>query len=98
MNAPMHYSMAKVNPDFISSKKYSLFFKMFFVNFSDKNALSARKRSVEFMGVRVSYPQYFRLISIQKEVIRMDQTIRSMLQSHDPKILARDLCIKNWKI
>ena len=32
--------------------------------------------------MRVSYPQYLRLKSIQAEVIRMDQMIRRMAQSH----------------
>ena len=31
------------------------------------------------MGMRVSYPQYLRLKSIQAEVIRMDKMIRSMV-------------------
>ncbi len=31
------------------------------------------KRSMEFMGMRVSYPQYVRLKAIQREVIKMDQ-------------------------
>ena len=34
------------------------------------------------MGMRVSYPQYLRLKSIQAEVIRMDQTIRQYAASH----------------
>ena len=34
------------------------------------------KRSMDFMGTRVSYPQYLRLVAIQREVIRMDVTIR----------------------
>ena len=37
---------------------------------------SLNKRSVDFMGQRVSYPQYLRLVAIQREVIRMDRTIR----------------------
>ena len=37
---------------------------------------SLTKRSVNFMGQRVSYPQYLRLVAIQREVIRMDRTIR----------------------
>ena len=31
---------------------------------------------MDFMGTRVSYPQYLRLVAIQREVIRMDVTIR----------------------
>merc|ERR1712062_186297 len=45
-----------------------------------------QKRSdggVDFLGMRVSYPQYLRLVAIQKEVIRMDQTIRHMLSMYD---------------
>ena len=38
--------------------------------------------SVEFMGMRVSYPQYLRLKSIQGQVIRMDKMIRNMLSQH----------------
>ena len=36
----------------------------------------AKRDGVDFMGMRVSYPQYLRLVAIQREVIRMDQTIR----------------------
>ena len=32
--------------------------------------------------MRVSYPQYLRLKSIQAEVIRMDKMIRSMVDRH----------------
>lgn len=46
------------------------------------------KKSVDFMGMRVSYPQYLRLIAIQKEVIRMDQTIRALLRIYDSRELA----------
>ena len=42
---------------------------------------------VEFMGMRVSYPQYLRLKSIQAEVIRMDQTIRMYAATHTLKEL-----------
>ena len=48
----------------------------------ETQTLQRQKRSpgsVEFMGMRVSYPQYLRLKSIQTEVIRMDKMIRSML-------------------
>ena len=38
-----------------------------------------KKRTMDFMGVHVSYPQYARLRSIQKEVIKMDQIIRRMV-------------------
>ena len=38
--------------------------------------------SVEFMGMRVSYPQYLRLKSIQGQVIRMDKMIRALLENH----------------
>merc|ERR1712018_860693 len=48
------------------------------------------KRSIDFMGMRVSYPQYLRLVAIQKEVIRMDRTIRSMLNNYDPMELAQN--------
>ena len=40
---------------------------------------SLTKRSVNFMGQRVSYPQYLRLVAIQREVIRMDRTIRQYI-------------------
>ena len=40
---------------------------------------SLTKRSVDFMGQRVSYPQYLRLVAIQREVIRMDRTIRQYI-------------------
>jgi hypothetical protein len=40
------------------------------------------------MGMRVSYPQYLRLKSIQAEVIRMDVMIRSMIGKYDLKELA----------
>ena len=39
-----------------------------------------KKRTMDFMGVHVSYPQYARLRSIQKEVIKMDQMIRRMVR------------------
>ena len=46
-----------------------LFINIFLDNFMEK-------RSMDFMGTRVSYPQYLRLVAIQREVIRMDVTIR----------------------
>lgn len=45
---------------------------------------------VDFLGMRVSYPQYLRLVAIQKEVIRMDQTIRHMLSRYDEMELAQN--------
>jgi len=45
---------------------------------------------MDFMGTRVSYPQYLRLVAIQREVIRMDVTIRSMLQTYDPMELSQN--------
>jgi len=51
---------------------------------------SLTKRSVDFMGQRVSYPQYLRLVAIQREVIRMDRTIRAMLNIYDPIQLAKN--------
>jgi hypothetical protein len=54
----------------------------------DNQIFSVRKRSVDFMGMRVSYPQYLRLVAIQREVIKMDQTIRAMVRTHDPQELA----------
>merc|ERR1711879_934617 len=52
---------------------------------------SATKRvanSVEFMGQMVSYPQYIRLMRIQKEVINMDKVIRRMLDEYDSETLS----------
>ena len=52
-----------------------------------------QKRSdggVDFLGMRVSYPQYLRLVAIQREVIRMDQTIRHMLSTYDEMELAQN--------
>jgi len=46
------------------------------------------KNTIDFMGTRVSYPQYLRLISIQKEVMKMDGTIRSLLETYDIPELA----------
>ena len=40
--------------------------------------------------MRVSYPQYLRLVAIQREVIRMDQTIRHMLSNYDAVELAQN--------
>ncbi len=42
------------------------------------------------MGERVSYPQFVRLMAIQKEVIRMDKTIRLMYMTHDHNQLAQN--------
>merc|ERR1712122_110015 len=44
--------------------------------------------SVEFMGQMVSYPQYIRLMRIQKEVINMDKVIRRMLDEYDSETLS----------
>lgn len=55
---------------------------------SDK--LMVSKKGVDFMGMRVSWPQYLRLIVIQKEVIRMDQTIRAMLRTYNHRELAQN--------
>ena len=43
----------------------------------------AKRMSVDFMGMRVSFPQYLRLKAIQKEVIRMDQVITISLSRFD---------------
>merc|ERR1712018_186826 len=55
----------------------------FFFKWPAKRSETQRQKrstgSVDFMGMRVSYPQYLRLKSIQTEVIRMDRMIRSML-------------------
>ena len=45
---------------------------------------------VDFLGMRVSYPQYLRLVAIQREVIRMDQTIRHMLNKYNEMELAQN--------
>jgi hypothetical protein len=61
---------------FIGSKSsYPLVFPIldYDVNSDSSPPHSAVKRTVEFMGVHVSYPQYVRLKAIQKEVIKMDQ-------------------------
>ena len=60
--------------------------------YSAENELHAlqKRDGVDFMGMRVSYPQYLRLVAIQREVIRMDQTIRHMLNSYDPVELANN--------
>ena len=49
-----------------------------------------KRDGVDFMGMRVSYPQYLRLVAIQREVIRMDQTIRHMLTTYNPVDLAQN--------
>ena len=49
-----------------------------------------KRSSVDFMGMRVSYPQYLRLKAIQKEVIKMDQMIRFMVRQHKPAELAKN--------
>ena len=49
-----------------------------------------KRNGVDFMGMRVSYPQYLRLVAIQREVIRMDQTIRHMLNTYDAVELAQN--------
>jgi hypothetical protein len=41
----------------------------------------SKRMSVDFMGMRVSFPQYLRLKAIQKEVIRMDQVMTQFLLS-----------------
>ena len=40
------------------------------------------------MGERVSYPQYIRLIELQKEAILIDQIIQEMMKKYDHSILA----------
>jgi hypothetical protein len=42
------------------------------------------------MGIQVSYPQYVRLRSIQREVIKMDRIIRRMMRTHAPLELAQN--------
>ena len=43
--------------------------------------MSKRGLTMEFNGVRVSYPQYLRLVRIQEKVTKLDQVINS-LQRH----------------
>ena len=45
---------------------------------------------VDFLDIRVSYPQYLRLVAIQREVIRMDQKIRHMLSMYNEMELAQN--------
>ena len=58
---PLNHSIKKVQSIYLSD---------------EPGEFSLTKRSVNFMGQRVSYPQYLRLVAIQREVIRMDRTIR----------------------
>ena len=37
--------------------------------------------SVQFMGMKVSYPQYLRLVALQEKVVRLDKLMRRMLET-----------------
>ena len=36
------------------------------------------KRTVDFMGMQVSMPQYLRLVALQEKVIQLDKILRKM--------------------
>ena len=38
----------------------------------------AKKRSVDFNGMQVSYPQYVRLMALQEKVIKLDNIIKAL--------------------
>ena len=45
------------------------------------SSMSSSKRSpfsVDFMGMRVSYPQYLRLMALQEKVIKLDKLIQAL--------------------
>ena len=46
------------------------------------------KRTVEFNGVKVSLPQYLRLMELQEKVLRLDQVLRRLSDGVDPEKLA----------
>ena len=73
-----------------NTKRAVVFFPKWFrnLNFSFPEAGRFKRSSVDFMGMRVSYPQYLRLKNLQKEVIKMDQMIRHMVKVHDINQLA----------
>ena len=64
MKTTLHHSIKKIQFMFL---------------LDEPGEFSLTKRSVDFMGQRVSYPQYLRLVAIQREVIRMDRTIRQYI-------------------
>lgn len=43
---------------------------------------------MEFNGVRVSLPQYLRLMELQEKVIKLDTVMRKLSDGVDPEILA----------
>ena len=40
---------------------------------SDKTINLAKRLTVEFMGMQVSYPQYLRLVKLQEKVVKLNQ-------------------------
>lgn len=52
------------------------------------NSVSKRSPfSVDFLGLRVSYPQYLRLRLLQEKVIKLDQVMRQMLSIYPIEVL-----------
>ena len=43
---------------------------------------------MEFNGVRVSLPQYLRLMELQEKVIKLDTVMRKLSDGVDPQVLA----------
>ena len=47
------------------------------------------KRTVDFMGMQVSMPQYLRLVALQEKVIQLDKILRKMKQYKTEEELAQ---------
>ena len=47
----------------------------------NENQSKRSSMSVQFMGMKVSYPQYLRLVALQEKVVRLDKLMRRMLET-----------------
>jgi hypothetical protein len=59
-----------------------------------KNTLLPKSKRPDFMGNSVSLPQYNRLMSLQRETIKMDRVMKDLARVYTPQQLLRD---PSWK-
>lgn len=48
---------------------------------------SWKRSMMEFNGVKVSYPQYLHLMSLQRKVLKLDATLKKIEMTTDPETL-----------
>ena len=75
-------SKVEISQNFVAFSEY-----VNFIAFFRKKRFG--KRTVDFMGMQVSMPQYLRLVALQEKVIQLDKILRKMKQYKTEEELAQ---------